>query len=445
MNRWMKSLWNVGRPLLAVFLVVALFAVVDVAMHGNNARFVSKENLQAITFHGASVAICSLGMLLVIIAGGIDLSAGVALALCATILAWGIREDVGFMLAHGSNVPGAMAKLKSAADELEETKTAGNSAQIKQAQAELDRRRQTLAEMMEIKLGQLQAIAKNAAESKSVSETELARLDTKVSELSSGLATMRDLNSPPPTDPAWLQSLPNAASSGWLAVLMAVVAGMLCGFFNGLLIVFLRVVPFIATLGTMTIYLGLALIVADETSIRPTIMQRPEWLAELSVNRPDPSWLVVSKAVWLALIISALIACLLRYTVFGRYVFALGSNESTARLCGINVPLVKISIYTLAGLLVGIASTCFFARLNNGSPTAGTGMELKFIAAVVIGGGSLSGGRGTVLGTLAGTVIMGVIDSGGNLVGLKNPMQYIVLGAIIVAAVAIDQFRQQRN
>jgi ribose transport system permease protein len=230
-----------------------------------------------------------------------------------------------------------------------------------------------------------------------------------------------------------------------LALVIGIGTGALCGLLNGVLIVMLRVVPFIATLGTMTIFLGLAMIVADETSVRPSGMQIPDWFSELSAVRPNPAWLLVSKGVWLAFALSALMACVLRYSVFGRHVFAIGSSEATARLCGINVPLVKIAVYTISGLLVGIASVCFFARLNSGNPTAGTGLELKFIAAVVIGGGSLSGGRGTVLGTLAGTAIMGIIASGGTLLGLKNPMQYIVLGIIIIAAVAIDQLRRQRD
>ena len=226
---------------------------------------------------------------------------------------------------------------------------------------------------------------------------------------------------------------------------MGIGSGMLCGLFNGLLIVFLRIVPFIATLGTMTIYLGLAKIVADETAVRPDNAQVPQWLSELSAVRPDPSWLLVSIGVWLALILAAIMACILRYTVFGRYVFALGSNESTARLCGINVPLVKIAVYALSGLLVGIAAVCFFTRLNSGNPTSGTGLELKFIAAVIIGGGSLNGGRGTVLGTLAGTVIIGVIYSGCTLLGIRNPVQDIILGVIIVAAVTVDQWRRHRD
>src|SRR5207237_1249329 len=160
-------------------------------------------------------------------------------------------------------------------------------------------------------------------------------------------------------NPIWLRYLPNAPSSAWLALGMGLGCGMLCGLLNGSLIVLLRIVPFIATLGTMTIYLGLAKIVAEETAVRPSPVQVPELLGELSAVRPDPAWLLLSKGVWLAIILAAIMACVLRYTVFGRYVFALGSNESTARLCGINVPLVKISVYMLSGLMIGIASICF--------------------------------------------------------------------------------------
>src|SRR5262249_52795099 len=185
-------------------------------------------------------------------------------------------------------------------------------------------------------------------------------------------------------------------------------------------------------------------LVADETAVRPNlVVQVPVWLGELAAVQPEPSWLLVSKGVWLALILAAIMSCILRYTVFGRHVFAVGSNEATARLCGINVSAVKIAVYTIAGLLVGIASVCFFVRLNSGNQTSGTGLELKFIAAVVIGGGSLSGGRGTVLGTLAGTAIMGVIASGCTLLDLRNPVQDIILGAIIIAAVTIDQLRHR--
>jgi ribose transport system permease protein len=131
--------------------------------------------------------------------------------------------------------------------------------------------------------------------------------------------------------------------------------------------------------------------------------------------------------------------------VFGRHVFAVGSNEATARLCGINVPLVRIAVYTLSGFFVGIAGLYQFSRLTVGDPTSGTGKELPIIAAVVIGGGSLNGGRGSVLGTLTGALIMQVISSGCTSLRLPNPIQEIIIGGIIIAAVTIDQLRQRRQ
>ena len=201
----------------------------------------------------------------------------------------------------------------------------------------------------------------------------------------------------------------------------------------------------------MTIYLGVALIIADNSRISPAMSQIPPSFSTMVKDSPASLWLVQSLqipnfawGVWMALILAGLLAVVLRYTVFGRYVFALGSNELTARLCGINVPLLKIAVYTLGGLFVGIAGMYQFARLQEGYPMGGTGLELKMIAAVVIGGGSLNGGRGSVLGTVVGAVMMGVISSGCTLLGFEDPIQRIVIGVVIIAAVTIDQVRQRR-
>ena len=235
-----------------------------------------------------------------------------------------------------------------------------------------------------------------------------------------------------------------------MAVLAAILTGCLAGCANGILVDALRVVPFIITLGTMTIYLGTAKYLAHSTTIRPSPTSIPAWLSTIATDTPKAGWLTetlylpnLAWGVWLALVLAALLAAVLRYTVFGRYVFALGSNEQTARLCGVNVPLVKIAVYTLGGLFVGIAGTYQFARLSSGNPTSGIGMELKMIAAVVIGGGSLNGGRGSVLGTVAGAVMMATIASGCTLLGWQNPFQDIVIGLIIIAAVTLDQVRQR--
>jgi ribose transport system permease protein len=429
LGRLVRPALGLARALAAVVCVIAFFAVVDVAMHGKDATFWTERNLQTISVQNAFVAIAAVGMLVVIIAGGIDLSAGVMLALCATVIAWGMREDVGFVIGHGENVAGAARRLKAAADEMQSARRQDDATAVERWKAQIDERRTRLADLLSVKLEQLRQL----------------QMEAKTSALEKAIASIKDPAGSTDLDPSLVGSLPNAETSAWLAVAMGVGAGAACGLVNGLIIVVLRVVPFIATLGTMLIYLGLAKIVAEETSIRPTAAQVPGWIDQLRAVQPDPAWLVVSKGVWLALIISAVIACGLRYTVFGRHVFALGSNEATARLCGINVPLTKIGVYVLAGVLVGVAAICFFAKTTTGNPISGTGFELRFIAAVVIGGGSLSGGRGTVLGALAGAVIMGVIDAGCTLLGMRDALQDMTLGAIIVAAVTVDQLRQKRD
>ena len=211
----------------------------------------------------------------------------------------------------------------------------------------------------------------------------------------------------------------------------------------------LRIVPFIVTLGTMTMFLGMGKILANESTIFPPRDQIPSWLMNLCSTRPpDVVYGVVPNiptGVWIAMGLALLVSALLRFTVFGRYVFALGSNEATARLCGINVPMTKVAVYTLAGAFVGLAAMYHFATLKIANPVEGLGMELKFIAAVVIGGGSLNGGRGSVLGTLAGAAIMGVITSGCDQLEVPNPYQDIFIGLIIIAAVALDRVRQSRT
>jgi len=231
--------------------------------------------------------------------------------------------------------------------------------------------------------------------------------------------------------------------SGGVAVAAALAAGCACGLLNGALVSALRVPPFIVTLGTAMLFLGLSKGVANELTISPRHV--PDAIGNLLRTSADHTFLALPAGVWLALALAALTAAVLKFTVFGRHVFALGSNESTARLCGINVPATKIAVYALAGLFAGIAGVYLFARLKVGVPTEGAGKELPIIAAVVIGGGSLSGGRGSVLGTLAGAAMMTTIQTGCSLLGAPNRMQDIILGAVIVAAVTLDQYRQRRS
>jgi ribose transport system permease protein len=149
--------------------------------------------------------------------------------------------------------------------------------------------------------------------------------------------------------------------------------------------------------------------------------------------------------VWLSVVLAVLAALVLRRTVFGRRVFAIGSNEAAARACGIPVDRMKIWIYGLAGLLFGLSGVMQMSRLRQGDPTVAIGTELDVIAAVVIGGGSLNGGVGTILGSMIGASIMAVLRNGSQQMGWPNYIQEIIIGAIIVAAVAVDRVRSLKR
>jgi ribose transport system permease protein len=225
------------------------------------------------------------------------------------------------------------------------------------------------------------------------------------------------------------------------AVLGAVLGCAAFGWLNGLLITRLRVVPFIVTLGTMLLIRGAAKGLADERRVEaPT-----SWLNELMRSAAGGSGFLLPLGVWMTLALAIVIAGVLRYTVFGRHLFAIGSNERTARLCGVRVDRAKVAVYTLSAALAGLAGVMEFAKLSVGDPTVSVGLELSVIAAVIIGGASLSGGRGTIAGTLAGAALMTVIQVGCSQQGLPNWVQEIVTGTIIVGAVGLDRWRRGRR
>lgn len=225
-----------------------------------------------------------------------------------------------------------------------------------------------------------------------------------------------------------------------LAVAAGIAAGGLVGIVNGLAITKLRVIPFIATLGMLGVARGVAKWLAGQQTVNV-----PEtWVNELAVTFPQPEWLLVAPGVWLTLALAILTAAVLRRTVFGRRVFAIGSNEAAARACGIGVDRLKVWIYGLAGLLFGLSGVMQMSRLRQGDPTVAIGTELDVIAAVVIGGGSLSGGVGSILGSMVGASIMAVLRNGSQQMGWPNYIQEIIIGAIIVLAVAVDRMRASR-
>jgi ribose transport system permease protein len=233
----------------------------------------------------------------------------------------------------------------------------------------------------------------------------------------------------------------NAGLDPFVAVVLGVTVGGLVGFVNGGVITGLRVVPFIATLGMLGVARGVAKWIANQEPVNVA----PTWINDLVVTFPDPPWLLLAPGVWITIVLAILMAVVLRNTVFGRRVFAIGSNEDAARACGIPTDRLRIWIYGLAGLFFGLSGVMQMSRLRQGDPTVAAGTELDVIAAVVIGGGSLSGGQGTVLGSIIGALIMAFLRNGCQQMGWANYVQEIIIGAIIIVAVAVDQIRNRSS
>lgn len=323
-------------PIAALLVIVAIFVIADQMVGSGN--FMSWRNARVLSSSAALIAVPALGMTMIIIAGGIDLSAGTALTLCGTVLATSL----------------------------------------------------------------------------------------KYSSAASG-------------DPGF-------ASMIALAIAMTILTGCACGLANGILISVTGVVPFIVTLGTMTIFLGIGQIIAKESTVYAATEKIPNWLQNLCVTGSNPhKYLLVPyfpTSAIVAIALAILVSVLLRYTIFGRNIFALGSNRSTARLCGVPIGLTLVSVYALAGLFFSLGGILYFAEVKNGNPPDGTGKELEIIAAVVLGGGSLNGGRGSVFGSLIGALIIVVIRNGCTLLEIPNTYTYIMIGVIIIVAVILDQLRE---
>ena len=220
------------------------------------------------------------------------------------------------------------------------------------------------------------------------------------------------------------------------AVVAAIASAAACGLVTGVLVTRLKVVPFIVTLGMMLLVRGASKGLAEERRLEAPVT----WLNDL-LRTAGAGWL--PAGVWMMGALALGVAGILRYTRFGRHLFAIGSNERTARLCGVRVERTKVAVYSLAAGLAGLAGVLQFSKLSVGDPTVAVGLELDVIAAVIIGGGSLSGGKGTALGTVLGATIMAVIQIGCSQRGLPNWVQQIVTGGIIVLAVALDRWRER--
>lgn len=219
-----------------------------------------------------------------------------------------------------------------------------------------------------------------------------------------------------------------AGISLWIGTAAGVLTGLAGGLANGVLISTLRLPPFIVTLGMMSVYRGISLVMNSGQPYNVPAYTFPGGYVSIAVFA----------------VLTALAFLILRYTRMGRYTYAIGSNRQAAFHAGINVEKNLIAIYSMVGALVGVAAMIATSRTVSAQPTAGISKELDVIAAVVIGGASLSGGRGTITGTIIGTLLISFLRNGCTLVGISTNMQLIVIGVIIVLAVSFDQFAQRR-
>jgi ribose transport system permease protein len=223
-----------------------------------------------------------------------------------------------------------------------------------------------------------------------------------------------------------------------LAIVIALLAGAVCGLLNGLLVTKARLPAFIATLAMMSIGRGLANIVTDGRQV----VGFPDWFTSLSTVRHF-GFLSITVALFLVLVVLTWI--FLRYRSAGRSLYAIGGSGEVARLAGIKVQALTVWVYVAAGTLAGIAGIAQASRLDSSEPSAGLGYELDTIAAVVIGGASLSGGIGGIGGTIVGVLIIGVLHNGLNLIGVSPFIQQIIIGAVIAVAVMADTLRRKEG
>jgi ribose/xylose/arabinose/galactoside ABC-type transport system permease subunit len=394
MPGWLKRLVQGLGPILGLLVVVAVFAFWsgDMArIHGRSEeplKFLSENNLRNIVNQTSIIAVCAIGATLVVILGGIDLSVGSVVALASVSVALTINAGFVDRFTHRL-VPQGMPNWLLAVG---------------------------LFGML--MLGHYRA-------TRTLKPIRTAAWIV-----------------------IWLVGIGCLSRSGGpSAVFAGIFVGLMCGYLNGVLIGASGVVPFIITLGTMEALRGITEAMANETKVnienRSLLDAHDPWLAKLTQAHPEPEWLIVAPSVWIMLILALGGMILLGRTKLGRYIFAIGSNEEAARLSGVPVASVKLWVYSLAGLLAGCAGVLQFSRLTNGDPTAGRGYELEAIAAVVIGGGSLRGGEGSIFGAVLGALLMGFLRNGCNLANIPNSVQRVIIGGIIIVAVAVDEWRRR--
>lgn len=223
-----------------------------------------------------------------------------------------------------------------------------------------------------------------------------------------------------------------------IGILMGLLAGGLCGFVNGFNVAIFKIPAFIATLGMMMITKGLSLVLSGA---KPIYFTDTTWFSKISIGTP----LWIPNAVLIFAGVALVAGLILSYTLLGRYTFSIGSNQEATRLSGVNTKFWLIAIHTLTGIYCGVAGILMAARLNSAQPALGQGYELDAIAAVVIGGTSLSGGSGTIAGTIIGAFIMSVLLNGLRILSVPQEWQTVVTGVIVIVAVIADVARKRRN
>lgn len=227
----------------------------------------------------------------------------------------------------------------------------------------------------------------------------------------------------------------------WVGVVGAILFGALLGFINGVNIAILKIPPFIATLGMMLIASGLSLVISGTKPIY--FNDQPDFQSIMNLSIIPGIRFPLGVVIFALMIVIA--AVVLSKTILGRYTFSIGSNEAATALSGVNVTRWKIVIYTLSGLFVGLAGVLSASRLSSAQPTGGMGLELEAIAAVVIGGTSLQGGKGSIIGTVIGALIMAVLTNGLRIISVPQEWQSVAVGGVILIAVYLDMLRRRRN
>ena len=238
--------------------------------------------------------------------------------------------------------------------------------------------------------------------------------------------------------------LTNLGMPLWLGVLTSIATGAFCGAVSGFLIAKLKIPPFIATLGMMWAVKGLSLVVTNARPIYFNDTPNFDMISQASLIGYFVPSVPLPNGVLILFVLALICGVILNRTALGRYTFALGSNEEAARLSGVNVDAWKIAVYSLAGGITGIAGLIIASRINSAQPALGQGYELEAIAAVVIGGTSLAGGSGTILGTIIGAFIMNVLLNGLRIMSVSQEWQIVVTGVIIILAVYADILRRKR-